>query len=73
MASVIQTNFRLRKNYGKADPIVAIPNLIGIQKRSYDAFLQVTPRSSRQGHAISGKCPGSCHWLAAAAQGHAIG
>jgi len=42
MASVIQTNFRLRKNYGKADAVVAIPNLIGIQKRSYDHFLQAS-------------------------------
>ena len=40
MASVIQTNFRLRKNYGKTAPIIQIPNLIGIQKRSYDQFLQ---------------------------------
>ena len=40
MASVIQTNFRLRKNYGKTAPAITIPNLIGIQKRSYDQFLQ---------------------------------
>ncbi|MBN1946151.1 MAG: DNA-directed RNA polymerase subunit beta [Bradymonadales bacterium] len=40
MASVVQTNFRLRKNYGKTEQIVSIPNLIGIQKRSYEQFLQ---------------------------------
>jgi DNA-directed RNA polymerase subunit beta len=40
MASVIQTNFRLRKNFGRLNRGVEIPNLIDIQKRSYDQFLQ---------------------------------
>jgi DNA-directed RNA polymerase subunit beta len=40
MASVVQTNFRLRKNLGRVRPIVEIPNLIDIQKSSYDKFLQ---------------------------------
>ena len=42
MASVIQTNFRLRKSYGKTASVIEIPNLIGIQKRSYDQFLQTS-------------------------------
>ena len=33
MASVIQNNFRVRK-------IIDIPNLIDIQKQSYEKFLQ---------------------------------
>ena len=40
MASVVQTNFRLRKNLGRVRRIVEVPNLIDIQKTSYDKFLQ---------------------------------
>jgi DNA-directed RNA polymerase subunit beta len=40
MASVIQTNFRLRKSFARIDRAVEIPNLIDIQKRSFDQFLQ---------------------------------
>ncbi len=40
MASKVQSNFRYRTNLGKVDPVVAIPNLIDIQKSSYDKFLQ---------------------------------
>ncbi len=40
MASKVQSNFRYRTNLGKVDPVVEIPNLIDIQKSSYDKFLQ---------------------------------
>ena len=40
MGRVIQNNFRVRKHYGKINKIIDIPNLIDIQKRSYEAFLQ---------------------------------
>jgi len=40
MASVVQTNFRIRKNFARLKRGVEIPNLIDIQKRSYDMFLQ---------------------------------
>ncbi|MBK8261815.1 MAG: DNA-directed RNA polymerase subunit beta [Nannocystis sp.] len=40
MANMIQNNFRVRKNFGKLRRIVEVPNLIDIQKRSYDKFLQ---------------------------------
>src|SRR5260370_4322538 len=40
MASVIQNNFRVRKNYAKVNKIIDIPNLIDIQKQSYEKFLQ---------------------------------
>src|SRR6188508_1037231 len=45
MASQIQNNFRARKSFAKIGKIIEIPNLIDIQKRSYDKFLQtdVTP------------------------------
>jgi DNA-directed RNA polymerase subunit beta len=41
----IQNNFRVRKNFGKLKKIIEVPNLIDIQKRSYDKFLQrdITP------------------------------
>ncbi|NOU27297.1 MAG: DNA-directed RNA polymerase subunit beta [Polyangiaceae bacterium] len=41
MASVVQTNFRIRKNLGQVSRIIEIPNLIDIQKSSYDKFLQI--------------------------------
>ncbi|MCA9666134.1 MAG: DNA-directed RNA polymerase subunit beta, partial [Myxococcales bacterium] len=40
MGRVIQNNFRVRKHYGKINKIIDIPNLIDIQKRSYEKFLQ---------------------------------
>jgi DNA-directed RNA polymerase subunit beta len=40
MASVIQNNFRVRKSFAKLKKVIDIPNLIDIQKRSYDKFLQ---------------------------------
>ncbi|MGD8860610.1 MAG: DNA-directed RNA polymerase subunit beta [Myxococcales bacterium] len=40
MASAIQTNFRVRQSFGKIDRIIDIPNLIDIQMKSYEKFLQ---------------------------------
>ncbi|MBK8170398.1 MAG: DNA-directed RNA polymerase subunit beta, partial [Sandaracinaceae bacterium] len=40
MASAIQTNFRIRQSFGKIAKIIDIPNLIDIQKKSYEKFLQ---------------------------------
>ncbi len=40
MPSKVQSNFRHRRNFGRVEPIVDIPNLIDIQKSSYDKFLQ---------------------------------
>ena len=36
----IQTNFRVRHSFGKTERFLEIPNLIDIQKRSYEKFLQ---------------------------------
>ncbi|MEZ4220852.1 MAG: DNA-directed RNA polymerase subunit beta [Polyangiaceae bacterium] len=49
MASKVQSNFRHRKNLGRVGSIVDIPNLIDIQKSSYDKFLQseLGPRERR--------------------------
>ena len=40
MATVIQSNYRARKNFGKIDKIIDVPNLIALQKSSYEKFLQ---------------------------------
>ena len=40
MVSAIQTNFRVRQSFGKIDQIIDIPNLIDIQMKSYEKFLQ---------------------------------
>ena len=42
MASAIQSNFRIRKNLGRISRVIEVPNLIDIQKSSYDKFLQAT-------------------------------
>jgi DNA-directed RNA polymerase subunit beta len=50
MASTVQSNFRYRTNLGRVEAIVDIPNLIDIQKSSYDKFLQsdVSPRERKE-------------------------
>jgi DNA-directed RNA polymerase subunit beta len=42
MPSIVQSNFRVRKNLGRVRRVVEVPNLIDIQKSSYDKFLQMT-------------------------------
>ncbi len=39
-SSVIQNNFRARRSFAKIGKIIDIPNLIDIQKQSYEKFLQ---------------------------------
>jgi len=40
MTEQVAENFRPRRNFGKIKNVVEIPNLIEIQRRSYDDFLQ---------------------------------
>jgi len=40
MPTSIQNNFRTRKSFAKIQKIIDIPNLINIQKQSYEKFLQ---------------------------------
>ena len=55
MGRVIQDNFRVRKHFGKISKIIDIPNLIDIQKRSYEKFLQVdSPHDKRQETGLQG-------------------
>src|SRR6201747_1823333 len=49
MATAIQSNFRIRKNLGRIQRVIEVPNLIDIQKSSYDKFLQSTiPQNDRE-------------------------
>src|SRR5918996_2243287 len=55
MASAIQNNFRVRKSFAKLKQVIAIPNLIDIQKRSYDKFLQIDiPTEKREDVGLQG-------------------
>src|SRR6476646_2403554 len=55
MASVIQNNFRVRKNYAKITKIIDIPNLIDIQKQYYEKFLQKDiPQDQREDVGLQG-------------------
>jgi DNA-directed RNA polymerase beta subunit len=40
MPATVQNNFRTRKSFAKIQKIIDIPNLINIQKQSYEKFLQ---------------------------------
>ena len=48
MGQVIQNNFRVRKHFGRINKIIDIPNLIDIQKRSYDKLLQAEVAPDRR-------------------------
>src|SRR5512135_3067934 len=55
MATTIQNNFRVRRNFGKINKITEIPNLIAIQKSSYDKFLQAdVPPEKREDIGLQG-------------------
>jgi DNA-directed RNA polymerase subunit beta len=55
MASSIQKNFRARKTFAKLKQVIEIPNLIDIQKRSYDKFLQIdVPIDKREDIGLQG-------------------
>jgi DNA-directed RNA polymerase beta subunit len=55
MASLIQKNFRARKSFAKLKQVIEIPNLIDIQKRSYDKFLQIDiPLDKREDIGLQG-------------------
>ncbi|MCC6522337.1 MAG: DNA-directed RNA polymerase subunit beta [Polyangiaceae bacterium] len=55
MTSIIQTNYRIRKNLGRVKRIVDVPNLIDIQKSSYDKFLQMdVPQNERREYGLQG-------------------
>jgi DNA-directed RNA polymerase subunit beta len=55
MSSRVASNLRFRRNFGRIKKIIEIPNLIEIQKRSYDEFLQrLAPPSERREMGLQG-------------------
>ena len=40
MATAIQNSFRIRKSFAQIRKVIGIPNLIDVQKHSYNKFLQ---------------------------------
>jgi DNA-directed RNA polymerase subunit beta len=55
MSSQVANNLRLRRNFGHIKKIIEIPNLIEIQKRSYEEFLQRNaPASERHDAGLQG-------------------
>src|SRR5215475_9907225 len=55
MSVRVAHNVRLRRNFGKIRKIVEIPNLIEIQRRSYDEFLQLNlPPGERRDTGLQG-------------------
>ncbi len=51
----IQNNFRIRKSFSKIPKVIDIPNLIDIQKRSFDEFLQSNvPPEKREDTGLQG-------------------
>ena len=55
MSVRVAHNLRLRRDFGKIRKIVSIPNLIEIQRRSYDEFLQLSaPSAERRDQGLQG-------------------
>ncbi len=55
MSIRVAHNLRLRRNFGKIRKIVDIPNLIEIQRRSYEEFLQLSmPTGERRESGLQG-------------------
>ncbi|HEY3449120.1 MAG TPA: DNA-directed RNA polymerase subunit beta [Myxococcales bacterium] len=51
----IQNNFRIRKSFSKISKVIDIPNLIDIQKHSFDKFLQANvPPEKREDTGLQG-------------------
>jgi DNA-directed RNA polymerase subunit beta len=55
MATQVANNLRFRRHFGRIKRIIDIPNLIDIQKRSYDEFLQAdAPPEARKELGLQG-------------------
>ena len=48
MPEILSANKRIRKDFGKIHKIVDIPNLIGVQRESYNRFLQMHVQSDKR-------------------------
>ncbi|MBI3185068.1 MAG: DNA-directed RNA polymerase subunit beta [Myxococcales bacterium] len=55
MPTTVQNNFRVRKTFGRISKVIEIPNLINIQKQSYEKFLQAdVPPEKREDIGLQG-------------------
>ncbi|MDF1565018.1 MAG: DNA-directed RNA polymerase subunit beta [Deltaproteobacteria bacterium] len=55
MATTIQSNYRTRKGFSKIPGVIQLPNLIDIQRRSYEKFLQAeVPADQREDVGLQG-------------------
>src|SRR5512138_61839 len=55
MKNLLARRRRVRKDFSKIKAIIEVPNLLEVQKRSYDAFLQQdTPLESRVDAGLNG-------------------
>ena len=55
MTKLLANNYRFRRSYQKFASVLDIGNLIEIQQRSYDTFLQhATPPDERESHGLQG-------------------
>jgi DNA-directed RNA polymerase subunit beta len=55
MGQPIKENFRIRKDYGSIKKVAEVPNLIDVQRRSYDSFLQTdVPHEERTDTGLQG-------------------
>ncbi len=55
MPNTVQNNFRVRKSFAKIQKVIDIPNLINIQKQSYEKFLQAdVPPDKREDTGLQG-------------------
>ncbi len=55
MSQATEIRMRVRKNFGKIAKIIDIPNLIDMQKQSYERFLQKdVPPEDRQDTGLQG-------------------
>jgi len=48
MPEILSANKRIRKDFGKIHKIVDIPNLIGVQRESYNRFLQMHVQADKR-------------------------
>ena len=55
MKNLLARRLRVRKDFSKIKAIIEVPNLLEVQKRSYDAFLQTdVPAESRADAGLQG-------------------
>ena len=60
MAKSFTGRKRVRKSFGRIPEVAPMPNLIEVQKSSYDAFLQMDIPTEKRTNVGLRKCSGRC-------------